>query len=90
VESEIKHVILLSDGRSLPDDFESLVQEMAAAEETVSTVAGGTGADRELLNDIARWGNDKGESSGGLALLFFRSTSETGKRARFRSRIPDP
>ncbi len=59
IESEIKHVILLSDGRSLPDDFESLVQEMAAAEETVSTVAVGNGADRELLNDIARWGNGR-------------------------------
>lgn len=59
VESEIKHVILLSDGRSLPDDFESLVREMAAAEETVSTVAVGNGADRELLNDIASWGNGR-------------------------------
>jgi uncharacterized membrane protein/uncharacterized protein YegL len=59
IDSEIKHVILLSDGRSLPDDFETLVLEMADAEETVSTVAVGNGADRELLNDIARWGTGR-------------------------------
>ncbi len=59
IDSEIKHVILLSDGRSLPDDFASLVEEMAAAEETVSTVAVGNGADRELLNSISDWGNGR-------------------------------
>lgn len=59
IDSEIKHVILLSDGRSLPDDFATLVEEMAAADETVSTVAVGNGADRELLNSIAEWGNGR-------------------------------
>jgi len=59
VDSEIKHVILLSDGRSLPDDFATLVEKMADAEQTVSTVAVGNGADRELLNQIAGWGNGR-------------------------------
>jgi len=59
VQSEIKHVILLSDGRSLPDDFRTLVEEMVAAGETVSTVAVGNGADRELLADIAGWGRGR-------------------------------
>ena len=59
IESEIKHVILLSDGRSLPDDFATLVEQMAEAEQTVSTVAVGNGADRELLNSIANWGNGR-------------------------------
>ncbi len=59
IESEIKHVILLSDGRSLPDDFETLVEAMAGAEQTVSTVAVGNGADRELLDSIAEWGNGR-------------------------------
>ena len=57
-ESEIKHVILLSDGRSLPDDFASLVEEMAAADETVSTVAVGNGADRafaQLDRGLGQW-----------------------------------
>lgn len=55
-DSEIKHVILLSDGRSLPDDFRTLVESMVDAGQTVSTVAVGNGADRELLADIAGWG----------------------------------
>ena len=38
VEAEVKHVILLSDGRSLPDDFQGLVFRMAEATVTVSTV----------------------------------------------------
>jgi uncharacterized membrane protein/uncharacterized protein YegL len=59
VDSEIKHVILLSDGRSLPDDFRTLVEEMVEAGETVSTVAVGNGADRELLADIAAWGRGR-------------------------------
>ena len=59
VESEVKHVILLSDGRSLPDDYQGLVDEMAEAEMTVSTVAVGNGADRELLEDIAEWGKGR-------------------------------
>lgn len=59
VEAEVKHVILLSDGRSLPDDFQELVHRMAEATVTVSTVAVGSGADRELLANIAEWGQGR-------------------------------
>ena len=59
VEAKVKHVILLSDGRSLPDDYQGLVDEMADAQMTVSTVAVGNGADRELLEDIAEWGKGR-------------------------------
>jgi uncharacterized membrane protein len=55
-KSEVKHVILLSDGRSLANDFETLTKKMAAARITVSSVAVGDGADRDLLEKIARWG----------------------------------
>src|SRR5215813_8449656 len=57
--TEVKHVILLSDGRSLPDDYQGLVSKMIDQKITVSTVAVGSGADRELLQNIAQWGNGR-------------------------------
>ncbi|MFQ5742110.1 MAG: VWA domain-containing protein [Acidobacteriota bacterium] len=58
-EAEVKHVILLSDGKTYPDDYEALVRRMAEAEITVSTVAVGEEADRELLANIAEWGKGR-------------------------------
>ncbi|REJ76633.1 MAG: VWA domain-containing protein [Acidobacteria bacterium] len=55
-EIEVRHVILISDGKTYPDDYEGLVARMRAAEITVSTVAVGEEADRELLEQIADWG----------------------------------
>jgi uncharacterized membrane protein len=57
--SKVKHVILLSDGKTYPDDYEELVVKMTEKEITVSSVAVGEEADRELLGDIARWGNGR-------------------------------
>jgi uncharacterized membrane protein len=57
--SKVKHVILLSDGKTYPDDYEELVTRMTEKEITVSSVAVGEEADRELLADIARWGNGR-------------------------------
>jgi uncharacterized membrane protein len=57
VESEVKHVILVSDGRTYPDEYERLVLRMRQEEITVSTVAIGVESDRELLADIADWGD---------------------------------
>jgi uncharacterized membrane protein/uncharacterized protein YegL len=54
-----KHVVVLSDGRSLPDDHESLVKRMTAAHITVSSIAVGPAADRELLHNIAMWGKGR-------------------------------
>ena len=59
-ESRLKHVILLSDGRTYPDDYEGLVTKMAEMGITVSTVAMGQEADRELLENIADWGEGRG------------------------------
>lgn len=58
-EAEVRHVILLSDGKTYPDDYETLVKRMIDAEITVSTVAVGEEADRELLGSIADWGNGR-------------------------------
>ena len=59
VDAEVKHVILLSDGRSLPEDFEELVLRMNEETITVSSVAVGNGADRELLANISTWGSGR-------------------------------
>ena len=58
-KARAKHVVLLSDGRSYPDDYETLVAKMATARITVSTVAVGPSADPELLRNIARWGKGR-------------------------------
>lgn len=60
-----KHMFVLSDGRPSPDiepagDFGTLTKKIAASGITVSTLAVGEEADRELLKEIARAG--KGES----------------------------
>jgi uncharacterized membrane protein/uncharacterized protein YegL len=58
-KARAKHVVLLSDGRSYPDDYEALVSKMVAARITVSTVAVGPSADPELLRNIAKWGKGR-------------------------------
>ncbi len=57
--SKVRHVILLSDGKTYPDDYEELVERMTDEEITVSTVAVGEEADQELLAEIATWGNGR-------------------------------
>ena len=58
-EADIKHIILLSDGKTYEDEYEALVTRMRDAEITVSTVAVGNKADRQLLGNIASWGGGR-------------------------------
>ncbi len=57
--AKLKHVILLTDGVSTPGDFEGLAAQMTSSKITVSTVAAGSGADAELLEQIARVGKGR-------------------------------
>jgi len=59
VKARAKHVILLSDGRSYPGEYEVLVRKMTEARITVSTVAVGPSADPELLKNLATWGRGR-------------------------------
>jgi Ca-activated chloride channel family protein len=90
--TQVKHVILLSDGRSLPDDFEGLTKKMADAKITVSTVAVGNGADRELLQQIANWGHGRTyylEDPAAVPQIFTEETElATGKTLREESFKP--
>ena len=58
-KARAKHVVLLSDGRSYPANYEELVRQMVEAHITMSAVAVGPGADPELLGNIAKWGKGR-------------------------------
>ncbi len=58
-EAEVRHIILLSDGKTYADDYEELVSLMSDSDITVSSVAVGQEADRELLGNIATWGRGR-------------------------------
>ncbi|MGH2453753.1 MAG: VWA domain-containing protein [bacterium] len=57
--AKVKHVIVLSDGQTDPGDFERLVGRMKRAKITVSSVAIGGDADREIMRDLAGWGGGR-------------------------------
>jgi uncharacterized membrane protein len=59
VDAKVKHVIILSDGQTDPGDFERLIARMARAKITVSSVAIGGDADREIMRDFAAWGGGR-------------------------------
>lgn len=59
VDSQAKHVILLSDGDTHPADFERLLGRMTEAKIVVSTVTIGDGGDPALMASIARWGGGR-------------------------------
>jgi Ca-activated chloride channel family protein len=57
--AKLKHMIILTDGISSPGDFEGIAQSMAADRITVSTVAMGSDAAQDILEEIARIGNGR-------------------------------
>lgn len=54
-----KHVIFLTDGEPGDSGYESLVEEMAAHDITLTTVAVGSGADQRLLRALAQRGGGR-------------------------------
>ncbi|MHC4443052.1 MAG: VWA domain-containing protein [Planctomycetota bacterium] len=82
--AKIKHVIVLTDGHSQPGNFYDIVSSMASSKITVSTVAVGSGADRELLERIADWGQGRTyftEDPSHIPQIFARETMEASKSA---------
>jgi Ca-activated chloride channel homolog len=57
--AKIKHMIVLSDGQSMPGDFDGITADMAGSGITVSTVALGAGAHRTLMSRIAELGRGR-------------------------------
>jgi Ca-activated chloride channel family protein len=83
VSAKIKHVIILSDGRSQQADHQGLVADMASAGITVSTVALGD-ADRELLASLAEIGKGRYYETAdptNIPQIFTKETIETSRSA---------
>ncbi len=57
--TQVKHVILLTDGISEGGDYEGLLAQMKQADITLSTVAVGSDADRSLLTWLAQMGKGR-------------------------------
>ncbi|MFO0953363.1 MAG: VWA domain-containing protein [Isosphaeraceae bacterium] len=82
--AKLKHVIILTDGVSAPGDFEGISQAMAADRITVSTVAMGSDAAQELLDDIARIGGGRyyvADDPGQVPQIFAKETVTASKSA---------
>ena len=81
--AKIKHIILLSDGRSQQADHEGLASEMTDAGITLSTVALGQ-ADRELLQALAEIGRGRYYETmdpSTIPQIFTKETVETSRSA---------
>ncbi len=80
----IRHVIALGDGQSQPGDFHGLAAEMAGEGITVSTVALGEGADRELMRAIAEIGKGRYYETmdpSSVPVIFTKETMEASRSA---------
>ncbi|MEM7384725.1 MAG: VWA domain-containing protein, partial [Verrucomicrobiota bacterium] len=84
VVAKVKHMIVLSDGQTGGADFQGLTQAMTDSGITVSTVALGQGAARELLAGIAEIGRGRyyetmDEST--VPQIFTKETMQASKSA---------
>lgn len=81
--SKIRHMVILTDGQSLPGDFLGLATEMSDLSMTVSTVALGS-ADRELLSRIADIGRGRyyeTTDAASIPRIFAKETIEASRTA---------
>ncbi len=82
--AKIKHVIGLTDGQTEPADLVQMCQEMADAGMTVSTVAMGDGAARELLAQMAEAGKGRYYETNApenVPQIFTRETMQASRSA---------
>jgi len=58
-DASVKHMIVLTDGQTSPDDFQQLTRDMKAAGITVTAIAIGSDADVNLMRQISSAGGGK-------------------------------
>lgn len=58
-DASVKHMIVLTDGQTAPDDFQTLTREMKNSGITVTSIAIGSDADVNLMRQIATAGGGK-------------------------------
>jgi len=68
-DAQARHMIVMTDGLSQPDDFEGIAGRMRAQGITVSAVAVGTGADAKAVTEIAAAGGGSVHASDDFAAL---------------------
>lgn len=82
--TQVKHMIILSDGQTQPADHLGLTRAMADGGITVSTVALGSGAARELMTSIAEIGRGRYYETmdpAGIPQIFTKETMQATKSA---------
>ncbi|MEW6199538.1 MAG: VWA domain-containing protein [Planctomycetota bacterium] len=82
VTTNLKHIIALTDGQSAPGEFETLARRCGAAGITISSVAVGPDADRELLERIAQLSGGRmyvADDAQPLPQIFVRETVLAGR-----------
>lgn len=75
--TNLRHIVLLSDGVSEPGDFDGLADRMASAGITLSTIAVGADADHALLRKLAEKTGGRAYSAdgaGAVPQIFVRET----------------
>ncbi len=82
--TKVKHMIILTDGQTQQADHLGLTQEMVDSGVTVSSVALGDGAARELLSSIAEVGNGRyyeTNDPANMPQIFTKETMQASKSA---------
>ncbi|HBR94763.1 MAG TPA: hypothetical protein DEA90_11430 [Opitutae bacterium] len=82
--TRIKHMIILSDGQTGGGQYEAMAQEMANRGVTISTVALGQGAARELMQAIAQIGKGRyyeTNDPNSVPTIFTKETMQASKSA---------
>ena len=77
VDTNSRHIILLTDGQSMPGNFSGLAQKCADAGISISTIAVGPDADKKLLAEISRLSGGRmyvAESAKPLPQIFIHET----------------
>jgi uncharacterized membrane protein len=83
VKAAKKHVIVLSDGMTEKNDFKNLVPKMLEDRITISTVSVGSGADINLMRQIAKWGGGRAyftEDPNNIPRIFTDETKIVSKK----------
>ncbi|MBK1790610.1 VWA domain-containing protein [Persicirhabdus sediminis] len=82
--TKIKHMIVMTDGHTQEADHISLTQQMVDSGITVSSVAMGSGADANLLEEIANYGKGRfyqTDDPANVPQIFTKETMQASKSA---------
>jgi hypothetical protein len=84
VDAKVKHIILLTDGQAPQGDYPGLTRQMREANISLSTIAVGSDADFNLLEQLARMGNGRhyeGNDPFDLPRLVVKETKQVQRAA---------